>query len=248
MACMVNRIGKIITELKLKVARDFVLIDLPKSNKQKAIEWIKKHIISEDVKLEELDFYIYQIHGAKAYDVVKGLVRVPEKNFYFVGGDQIVSNFTFTRFNGVEIYSSQKMTFEHPEFSDELLEAIRVESGFPKWGHEITEELLPIECGLGDIVISYNKGCYIGQEIIQRVKTYSEPAKCLVGIFPEREVKQEGKLMSEGEAGWITSSVFSHSLEKYIALAIVKKEYAKRGTKLRLEDGKEAQVSNLPFV
>src|SRR6185369_474913 len=52
-------------------------------------------------------------------------------------------------------------------------EALRVENGFPRWGADMDASLLPMEAGLEPIAVSYSKGCYIGQEVIQRVKTYS---------------------------------------------------------------------------
>jgi folate-binding protein YgfZ len=61
-------------------------------------------------------------------------------------------------------------------------EALRIESGFPRWGADMDATLLPMEAALEPIAVSYTKGCYIGQEVIQRVKTYSEPPRMLVQL------------------------------------------------------------------
>lgn len=57
--------------------------------------------------------------------------------------------------------------FDFPEMD----EAERIEKGIPRWGAEITEGMLPPEAGLDATDISYNKGCYIGQEVISRIKS-----------------------------------------------------------------------------
>lgn len=91
--------------------------------------------------------------------------------------------------------------FEFP-YSD-FTEAERIERGIPKWGAELTEGMLPPEAGLDVTDISYTKGCYIGQEVISRIKSAGKVNRRLVKIAFDGEgeigeiVNAEGKVCGE---------------------------------------------------
>src|SRR5213078_261745 len=93
-----------------------------------------------------------------------------------------------------------------------------------RWGADMDATLLPMEAGLEPIAISYSKGCYIGQEVIQRVKTYSEPPRMLVQL--EIAGAAAGQKIASGgdEIGHITSAT------KNVALGYVLKEFKAPGT------------------
>ena len=66
--------------------------------------------------------------------------------------------------------------------SAEALEVLRIEAAVPKWGVDMDENTIPNEAGLEARAISYDKGCYIGQETIARIKTYGHVNRRLVQI------------------------------------------------------------------
>lgn len=140
------------------------------------------------------------------------------------------------------------------EISEELYETLRIESGIPKYGVDMDETTIVPEIGL-DGLISYTKGCYIGQEIIARIHFRGHVAKQLTGLYlPEMSVL-EGESLSGEElttadgknAGKITSAAFSPTLESFIALAYVRYNYLAEETEVYI-NGKKAIVKNLPFV
>ena len=101
-------------------------------------------------------------------------------------------------------------------------------------------DYLPMEAGLEPIAISYSKGCYIGQEVIQRVKTYSEPPRMLVqleiaGARPGDPIASGGEVM-----GQITSAT------EGVALGYVRREYKAAGTEVEVA-GRAARVRALPW-
>ncbi len=100
-----------------------------------------------------------------------------------------------------------------------------------------------------DGLISYNKGCYIGQEIIARIHFRGHVAKQLTGLILESKVEPNAELKSvEGKnAGKITSVTFSPGLDKYIALAFVRYDYLTEDTELKVNEI-NAKVKNLPFI
>lgn len=133
------------------------------------------------------------------------------------------------------------------QISDDLYEVLRVETGVPLYEADADETTIVPE--LGDEMISYNKGCYIGQEIIARIHFRGHVAKKLTGLILETEAKAGDELKStEGKnAGKITSVAFSPTLEKYIALAFVRYDFLAEGTELKIGE-QSATVKNLPFL
>jgi len=128
--------------------------------------------------------------------------------------------------------------------SESALEIVRIESGFPRFGVDMDEGNLAPETGLESRAISYAKGCYIGQEVISRIRTYGQVAKALRGLRCDALPNRGDKLFLQGkEAGYVTSAVFSPVLKTNIALGYVRREHNALGTKL---DG--AEIVQLPFV
>ena len=108
-----------------------------------------------------------------------------------------------------------------------------------------------METGL-DEAVNFNKGCYIGQEIIARIHFRGHVAKRLSGLIFDDEnagVKPNDELKSpEGKnAGKITSVIFSPKLGKKIALAYVRYDYLAENTELKINE-MMAKVKNLPFI
>ena len=143
---------------------------------------------------------------------------------------------------------------------EETYETLRIEAGIPKYGVDMDETTIVPELGL-DGLISYNKGCYIGQEIIARIHFRGHVAKRLTGLVSgtrtflsatdeaDRNVRVPIELTAtDGKpAGRITSVTYSPKLEKTIALAYVRYDYLADGTDLMAGDV-SATVKDLPFV
>jgi tRNA-modifying protein YgfZ len=88
----------------------------------------------------------------------------------------------------------------------EMDEAERIEKGIPKWGAELKEGMLPPEAGLDATDISYNKGCYIGQEVISRIKSAGKVNRRLTKFVFEGEGITGGITDPDGKVcGEVTS-------------------------------------------
>ena len=135
-------------------------------------------------------------------------------------------------------------------------ETARIEAGIPRFGADMDETNLPLECGpaLRDAV-SYSKGCYIGQEVINRIHSIGHVNRELVGLRLADDLKtlpaRGDKLFKDGkEVGHITSAIFSPALKANIALGYVRRETTTEGTelKLRSDTGESgARIVELPF-
>lgn len=136
----------------------------------------------------------------------------------------------------------------------DALETLRIEAGIPRYGVDMDETNVVTEAALDDAV-SYTKGCYVGQEIIARIKYRGHVAKKLAGLIFEGDVKTEAGAritsMDEKEIGRITSVTFSPRLKKTIALGYLKYDYLATGTEVKVAsdaDAARATVTTLPFA
>jgi folate-binding protein YgfZ len=176
---------------------------------------LEKFIITEDVTIEDISVSMHE---------------------WLVIGDEIgevpVPVSTFRHPLGWGLISEKPMT---ATIGAETLEMLRIEAAMPKWGVDMDENTIPVEAGLEARAISYDKGCYIGQETIARIKTYGHVNRRLVqvAVTGENIPTRGDKILTEGrEVGQVTSAVRSSRLGKPLALGYVRREFATAGAKL----------------
>jgi folate-binding protein YgfZ len=136
----------------------------------------------------------------------------------------------------------------------ETAETLRIEAGIPRFGIDMDETKVVTETNLDDAV-SFTKGCYIGQEIIARIKYRGHVAKKLTGVALEQDVVLEGgaKILSadDKEIGSVTSSTISPRLKHTVALVYLKYDYLAQGTRVKIVSAEQeypGTVTELPFV
>jgi folate-binding protein YgfZ len=136
------------------------------------------------------------------------------------------------------------------------LETARIEAGIPRFGAEMDENNLAPEAGIEERAISYAKGCYIGQEVIARIRTYGQVAKSLRGLRLADDLKElprkGDKLFAGGkEVGYVCSAVRSPTLNANIGLGYVRREHNAIGSALQvrtLAGEAPAAIVATPFV
>jgi len=129
------------------------------------------------------------------------------------------------------------------------LETVRIEEGFPVIGLDITEKTLPQEVGRNEKAISFNKGCYLGQEIVARIDSRGAVNKVLSGIrFNTSDVPPAGGKLTHADqpAGQITSAAYSPAFGASVALAYVARQFHEPGAVLDSAWG-PATVVELPM-
>ncbi len=137
----------------------------------------------------------------------------------------------------------------HPAGFD-ALEILRVEAGVPRLGQDMDEHTIPLEANLVR-AISYDKGCYIGQEVIARATFRGHVNRKLTGLVLGTELPPPRAELSRGDkkVGWITSAVRSPSKERVIALGYVHRDSLEPGTALEVAGYPAgAVVRALPFA
>jgi folate-binding protein YgfZ len=138
----------------------------------------------------------------------------------------------------------------------QAFETARIEAGIPRFGADMDETNIPLECGIESRAVSYNKGCYLGQEVINRIHSIGHVTCELRGLRLVDNLKslpvKGDKLFHDGkDVGYITSAVKSPALNSHIALGYVRREVNQIGTELtvRIAHGESpARIVELPFV
>ena len=136
---------------------------------------------------------------------------------------------------------------------DETLEVLRIEAGIPRFGIDMDEHTVVSETSLDD-AISDKKGCYVGQEIIIRIKHRGHVAKKMTGVILEAvwPLEDHAEIIADDheEIGHITSLTVSPRLDRQIALAYVKYDYLEESPVWVEHDEKQvrAELESLPMV
>ncbi len=132
----------------------------------------------------------------------------------------------------------------------QLFDQVRIENQIPAAGHELTLDVNPLEAGLMHL-IDFDKGCYIGQEVIARLDTYDKVQRTLVGFSqviegidsPSVEVHDRIRTGDVGrDLGWVTSVVATPSDGQVIGLAYVRKSHAQPDVQLTTSGGSKIKV------
>jgi aminomethyltransferase len=133
------------------------------------------------------------------------------------------------------------------EVHEQTLETFRILCGIPKVGQDTREKTLPQETGQ-ERALNFNKGCYIGQEIVERIRARGAVHRTFVGFEVEGPAPAAGtKIQSEGkEVGEITSIVAEPLNGKRLALGYIRREFL-AGEKILTAAEAEIRPTTLPF-
>ena len=129
------------------------------------------------------------------------------------------------------------------------LSALRLEQGVPWFGYDFGEQQIPHEAGLENSHINYTKGCYTGQEIVERVRSRGHVNRVRVGLkFSGSEPPTSGTpLLADGkEAGYVTRTAFSPALDCAIGMGYLRREFSSPGSILHTT-ASAAEVVRLPI-
>jgi len=133
------------------------------------------------------------------------------------------------------------------DVTETAAEILRVESGRPRFGREMTTATIPQEAGIADRAVSFTKGCYIGQETVARLHYKGKPNRHLRGLRLDAQVSDGDEIrLGDREVGTVGTAVLSPA-HGPIALAIVRRE-AEPGAQVQVgEDAIAAEVVDVPF-
>jgi folate-binding protein YgfZ len=277
-AALVTNKGRMQSDLNIYILPDEILLDFEPGLTGAISERFDKFIIADDVQVIDAapHYGLFSVQGPHAWAVIERLglnFPMPEKAFqsrsikdetlgeiYCVNQPRIGSN-GFDLFAPMQSLAAlaDKLIAAAKQLGGcaagwRALETARIEAGIPRFGAEMDATNLAPEAGLESRAISYTKGCYIGQEVIARIRTYGQVAKALRGLrFDEQTLPRKGDKLFAGEkeVGYVSSAIHSPALNAPIGLGYVRREHNQLGTELsvRTTNGQaSATIVELPFV
>lgn len=261
--------GRLIGAVRVARIGPTFLLDTDAESREAVLKTISRFTLAGDFKVTDLteETVMLSIQGARAIEVVEnvfasslsellrdGVVELDWQNIPVT-----IVRATHTAENGVDLVIDTGHASELRQallnsgvqpVSTETFEVLRVEAGIARYGRDMDESNVVTETNLDDAV-SFTKGCYLGQEIIVRIKHRGHVAKKLTGLrFDTDQEIEPGTVLKFGdkEIGRVTSAVFSPKLKTTIALGYVRHEHLASGTTVSTDKNIAATVTELPFI
>ena len=272
-AAFANVQGRLLAAVRVIHREDGFVIDTESTTKETVGKLLERFTLAGDFHLSDLSEQLahLSVQGAAAAAMLRKVLgvdlsdldRTALANVQWQNEPVTVLRSTHTAEDGFDLFLERsageglRKTFlaaGAPPVTGEVQEVLRIEAGIARYGRDMDESNVVTETNLEDAV-SFTKGCYLGQEIIVRIKHRGHVAKKLTGLVIEKEatIESGAKILSadEKEVGRVTSATFSPQLERTIALGYVKYDYLEPGTSVNVvngDEGNSANVSELPFV
>jgi folate-binding protein YgfZ len=220
-AFFLNAQGRILADAYVLCFEDHFLLDTEPGTRHKLYEHIDHYVIADDVTLDDVtdQTFCFGLEGPKAAETaVRAGVPSPHHRYSHAHwGDFTAATISWTGAHGVRLYGSAASRNDAASTLEgagaiaaaaEDAEMVRVENFKPRYGCDITEHYLPQETQQTQ-ALHFQKGCYLGQEIVERIRSRGHVNRLLMGFRMESATApQPGtKMLAEGQgAGEVTSA------------------------------------------
>jgi folate-binding protein YgfZ len=253
-ACVLNAKGKINAHIFVSVLDECFSVDADLELGETLRTRLERYVIADDVQIDDVTDQFSLFHILSKESPMPGHGRIVSVRRFAESGWDIWSDAALHDVVWQQLSSA--FGFVDPAAA----EVMRIEQGIPRWGRELTENIIPIEANLEQRTIDYEKGCYIGQEVISRMKMSGQTNKRLCGLISLDDVplrpgmKLAAPSAAGREVGWVTTATRSERIGKEIALGYVKRGFNSPGTKLDAFSAENSakpisvEVVPLPFL
>ena len=260
-AALVTAKGRMQSDLNIYNLGEELLLDFEPGLSGMVSQRLEKYIVADDVQVVDAAPLcgLLSVQGPSAQQVIKALALFPDVRIKAFGiskvndpnlGEMYLMNRPRAGANGFDLFVpnaslaavADKMIAAAKVVGGRVcgwtaLEMARIEAGVPRFGVDIDETNFPQETGIDARAVSYTKGCYIGQEVLNRIHTMGHVNRqlCrlrLAGQLQTLPAKGDKVFQGEREVGYVTSALASPALEANIALGYVRKEASQVGTQL----------------
>jgi folate-binding protein YgfZ len=250
-AAFPNVQGRLLAAVRIMRRAQDYLLDTEAATREKVLKLIERFTLAGDFKVADVTDATALIslqgrHAAKIVEQIssEGIDIVPATHTAEKGFDLIVS---------AELKEGLWQTLVDSgatPVSERVQEILRIEAGIARYGRDMDESNVVTETNLDDAV-SYTKGCYLGQEIIVRIKHRGHVAKKLIGLkFETTNQVEPGSVIKstdDKEVGRVTSVTFSPKLQTTAGLGYVRYEHLTPGTSL-VVNGVSTTTQELPLI
>ena len=272
-AAFPNVQGRLIASVRVAHRQDGFLIDTEPATHEPVLKSLNRFTLAGDFRVTDLtdDTAHLSVQGARSSGVITAVFGEASASIERDGsptvewGDREVTiiRATHTGEDGFDLLISAQaaatlwdslQTAGARPCGFDALEILRVEAGIARYGRDMDDTSVVSETNL-DHAVSFTKGCYVGQEIIARIKYRGHVAKKLTGVMFDQPVRIESgaviRSIDDKEIGRITSNALSPHLGRTIAMGYVKYDYLAPGTSMKVISGEveqAARIVELPFV
>ncbi|MBX3024465.1 aminomethyltransferase family protein [bacterium] len=268
-AALLNQTGKVVSDLRVYAEVDRLLLDVVAWRAAALRAALERFLIADDVELADAaEQPLLQLEGPLARAVAGealGMAALPEAPFAHAAG--ALEGRPLRLVSASEAGGSGILVLGPPALLPRLvevgveagglpaglaaLECLRIEAGVAWAGLDMDESTLLLETGR-EAAVSFSKGCYLGQEVVERIAARGHVNRRLGGVLLAGDTLPAPgtALLAEGRpVGYVTSAVRSPLFERPIALAMIQIKHGAVGERLqRADDASLATVAALPFA
>jgi tRNA-modifying protein YgfZ len=250
-AFFLNDKGRVLADANVLCRPDYFLLDVEPETREPLFQHLDRFIIADDVTLEDVTGTLATIalEGPQAADVLQRAgAPLPDAEYSTVDWDNaVVARLNSTGSPGFFIFVPAeekaaliaRLEAAGAEPADaEAARVVRLEHGKPRYSEDISDRFLAQEANQPH-ALNFSKGCYLGQEIVERVRSRGQIHRVLMPLTLETtQPPAPGSKLEFGGAGAaeITSAAYSPALGKVVALAYVRTEHARPHEQMMLGD------------
>ncbi|MDZ4403899.1 hypothetical protein [Prosthecobacter sp.] len=235
-ACVTDAKGRIAGDVFIHTREDALFLDAEPGLRETLGMRLERYIVADDAELTDVsdEWQIWHVWGSTT--------DTPVCRERDIDGQECPSySLRSTRFgvDGVDVWLPAGASFEPGcrVLSDEEIETWRILQKVPRWPHELNTETFPPEAGIETRAMDFAKGCYIGQEVLSRIKTTGKMPRELIAFETEAVVNVGEELWAEKAVGKITS-IAKHPVTSLTSgLAMVRQGIAAAGLRAGGSDG-----------
>ncbi|MFT3881463.1 MAG: glycine cleavage T C-terminal barrel domain-containing protein [Gemmatales bacterium] len=245
--------ARIVAWLRVAIRENDLYVTMEPGLAPKVIDHLVKYIIGEDVQFEdrtEKDF-IWLVTGGELFHKIPAVAEWKQwqnGTIEWGGSNVTIQRCDFLGLPGAFVWGASEhsgtaeaklteLSIPLLASDDPLWNVLRVEAGIPAYGIDIDETMLPQEANRTDQAISFNKGCYIGQETVARIRAYGHVNRQLrqLKIEGDPAVVWQGASLRAGdkEVGLLKTVAWSPKEQSLVAFGLVRKEHLQAGTVLQ---------------
>lgn len=228
-ACVTDAKGRIAADIHIHALDDSLLLDAEPDLRESLSMRLERYIVADDVELTDVteDWQLWHVWGDAG---------TPARNEGLVFEQAAPAHALHTNRYGVpglDLWlpaSAAAPAFGTlPVLSAQDLEAWRILQHIPRWPHELNAETFPPEAGLESTAMDFAKGCYIGQEVLSRIKTTGKMPRQLLPFESTAQVHAGDELWLDKAVGTVTSTTQHPVSGHTVGLAMIRQGTPKDG-------------------
>jgi folate-binding protein YgfZ len=275
-ATLLTQQGKVVADIRVLCSLNSFYLDFWQDLRSKILDHLNHYLVADEVEITDrsAEYAILSIQGPKAEALLRKLAGLSElptrpKQHAMVtieGAAVCVVRDSDTGESGFDLIIprthlfaiAKSLTATGTSFGaawvgEDAHNVLRIEAGVPRYGIDFSEDNLLLEVGI-DHAVSFTKGCYLGQEVVERIRSRGHVNKRLVGLLvagSDPVSAGDRIIAADIEVGHLTSFAVSPALKQSIALGYIHKDFWNAGTRVVIRHNGEridATISDLPFV